>query len=306
MLDRYFARYFWTFRLSVLVASAFLVARTINAFAEVALTIPPERITAATSRAPGPTPIEGAPLEAFLERNLFRAARRDLVPPGPPEAETSVDPRLPASTDCTPSSSARLLATIVAADPSASLAIFQGPAGHGIVAHRVGEEALDGVEVTAILWRSVVVRREGRCELFSLEEPRAPNPGAEPQRPSPERPASTLGRDVKQTSEGRYDIPRTEVDHVLSNLSHVAAEGQLVPSFQNGKANGFKVLSIRPGSLYANIGLQNGDIVQKINGYEITSPEKAFEIYSKLREAREITVDLIRRGQPRTMTYEIR
>ena len=79
-----------------------------------------------------------------------------------------------------------------------------------------------------------------------------------------------------------------------------------MPSFQNGKANGFKLFSIRPDSLYSKIGIQNGDIVQRINGYEMNSPDKALEIYSKLKDSQAITVDIVRRGKAQTMTYQIR
>ena len=49
-----------------------------------------------------------------------------------------------------------------------------------------------------------------------------------------------------------------------------------------------------------------GDIVQKINGFEMNSPDKALQIYSKLKDASSITVDLVRRGKPVTMSYSIR
>ena len=54
------------------------------------------------------------------------------------------------------------------------------------------------------------------------------------------------------------------------------------------------------------IGIQNGDVIQKINGYEMNDPAKAFDIYSKLKDSSSITVDLVRRGKTQTMTYNIR
>ena len=75
--------------------------------------------------------------------------------------------------------------------------------------------------------------------------------------------------------------------------------------FKDGKAQGFKLFSIRPGSLYSKIGIQNGDIVQRINGYEMNSPDKALEIYQKLRDANRIEVELERRGETVRKTYSI-
>ena len=69
-----------------------------------------------------------------------------------------------------------------------------------------------------------------------------------------------------------------------------------MPSFKNGVANGFKLFSIQPGSLYASIGIENGDVVQRVNGYEMNSPEKALELYQKLKESGHVTIELERGG----------
>jgi type II secretory pathway component PulC len=39
---------------------------------------------------------------------------------------------------------------------------------------------------------------------------------------------------------------------------------------------------------------------------ELTSPEKALEIYTRLRTATELVVRLVRRGQPLALHFEIR
>ena len=92
---------------------------------------------------------------------------------------------------------------------------------------------------------------------------------------------------------------------MLGNLSSVATKARIVPSFKNGKPNGFKLFSIKPGSIYAKIGLKNGDVIQKVNGYEMNSPDKALEIYQKLKNAQNVTVDVQRRGRSMTMNYSI-
>ena len=91
----------------------------------------------------------------------------------------------------------------------------------------------------------------------------------------------------------------------MGNLSEVATKARIVPSFKNGKPNGFKLFSIKPGSIYSKIGLRNGDVIQSINGYEMNSPDKALEIYQKLKDSTSITVDIQRRGRAMTMNYGI-
>jgi general secretion pathway protein C len=70
-------------------------------------------------------------------------------------------------------------------------------------------------------------------------------------------------------------------------------------------ANGFKLFSIVPDSLYSKIGIQNGDVIRRINGYEMNSPDKALEVYQKLRDANRIEVELERRGDTIRKQYAI-
>ena len=46
--------------------------------------------------------------------------------------------------------------------------------------------------------------------------------------------------------------------------------------------------------------------IQNINGMDMSSPEKALEIYTRLRNATEVAVRIVRRGQPLTLQFEIR
>ena len=57
--------------------------------------------------------------------------------------------------------------------------------------------------------------------------------------------------------------------------------------------------------MYAKLGLNNGDTLHTVNGFELTSADKALEVYTKLRDATELTFELTRRGQPVSITYEI-
>ena len=100
---------------------------------------------------------------------------------------------------------------------------------------------------------------------------------------------------VRQLSPNQYVMTRSELNSRLTNLPDLATKARIVPSFKNGVADGFKLFSIVPDSLYAKIGIQNGDVIRRINGYEMNSPEKALEIYQKLRDASRIEVEIERR-----------
>jgi len=121
----------------------------------------------------------------------------------------------------------------------------------------------------------------------------------------PPPPSPGGGEGVKQLSENNYVVAKKEIDGALTNLSELATKARIVPSFKNGVPNGFKLFSIVPDSLYAKIGIQNGDVIRRINGYEMNSPDKALEIYQKLRDANRIEVEVERRGDTVRKSYSI-
>lgn len=110
---------------------------------------------------------------------------------------------------------------------------------------------------------------------------------------------------IEQIDDGHFRVPRATVDAWIANPMAISRGARVVPSVKNGKANGFKLYAIRPSSVYARLGLMNGDTLQAINGYALESPDDALEAYTNIRAASTITVELTRRGRPVTLTYEI-
>ncbi len=318
VLDTYFKSYFWTFRLFVLAVIAFIVAQTANAFIAQSLAVPaaelaaPKAATGAAKRRPARN--LSAAWAPFLERNVFKAKREDLKPPPPvdgPKEGVDADPLDPSQyteENCEPSAMAtNLVTTMVTPNPEESVAVFQDSGAKDIIVYRVGDKIQDQATVMKIERRNVYVNNSNQCERFALGEgkKKAPRVAARPRRNGRDK-GPELGKGVKKVNDNEYTIPKAEIDNVLSNLNKIATQARIVPSFRNGKANGFKLFSIRPNSLYAKIGIQNGDIIQKINGYEINSPDKALAIYSKLKDATNISVDLLRRGKKKSLSYNIR
>ena len=121
---------------------------------------------------------------------------------------------------------------------------------------------------------------------------------------TPDNMAVEIQRRLKAQADGSM-LPFSVIDNTLRDLNQIATQARIVPSFRNGVANGFKLFSIQPGSLYASIGVENGDVIQRINGYEINSPDKALEVYQKLRSSSHITIELERNGRPVRKEYNV-
>ncbi len=115
-----------------------------------------------------------------------------------------------------------------------------------------------------------------------------------------------LKNGIKKTGENTYEITRSTLETVLGNMSLLSRSARIVPEIRDGKAAGFRLYSVRPEGPFALIGMQNGDVISVINGLEITSPEKALEVYAKLKSASHLSVGLERNGSRVTKDYTIR
>ena len=69
---------------------------------------------------------------------------------------------------------------------------------------------------------------------------------------------------------------------------------------------GLKLLGIRPGFLLGDLGIENGDRLTSINGFEMNDPMKMMDAYTKLLRADHLAVDVVRNGKPTSINFNIR
>lgn len=242
---------------------------------------------------------DGSP---FATRNMFCSECT------PPPAVVNADP----SQISTTSLPIVLLATMVSTNPDESYATIVNTDNQKQGAYAVGDQVPGATgDIKEIHYKYVDFENNGRIERVVLVGAPPPVVASAPVREQP-KPASgddmqaSLENGIKKTGENTYEIDKSLVDKVLANPMAVAKGARVVPAVKNGKPDGFKLYAIRPSSVYAKLGLSNGDTLQSINGFELTSADKALEAYTKLREASSLEVAVTRRGKPMTLKYSIR
>ncbi len=114
----------------------------------------------------------------------------------------------------------------------------------------------------------------------------------------PVRPAIT------RVSDNEFAITRAALERLRDPLNPRPA--RIVPELEHGKNVGLKIYGVHPDSWMHAAGLQNGDSVRTMNGFDLTSPERALEAYASLRTAEAIDVELVRRGTPMHLLYTVK
>jgi len=310
-MELFFRKYFWTVNLVFILLVAWMVARTANLFVESSIAPGPSTEPAARS------PQRARPAEqqlAFLDmERLSRLTGIKLPEPEPLVQEPAATPAFDENAEPVKSGlRVKLLGTLVAADKYWSFASVQDMTTQRSMTYMVGDRIL-GAEVIDIQRERVIIINAGRKEFIdgqpgdgTMPAPTfvPPTPVAEAKPGGP--PNSGLGNGIRALNENEYEVPRAEIDRTLGNLNEVAMQARIVPAFKDGQAQGFKLFSIRPDSIYSKIGVQNGDVIRRINGFDLNSPEKALEVYSKLKESSRIEIEIERNGAPIRKTYNVR
>jgi len=111
---------------------------------------------------------------------------------------------------------------------------------------------------------------------------------------------------IKKVGGDHYRISRDFLDKLTQRLDIVGSQAAIVPYFEKGKSAGFRIYRIRKNSLYQKLGIKNGDVIKRINGYEFTTPQKALEAYSNLMSANNLSVEVKRKGRMKNFRYEIK
>jgi general secretion pathway protein C len=115
-----------------------------------------------------------------------------------------------------------------------------------------------------------------------------------------------IRKGIVKVGANEYNVDRGVVDKILENQAELMKQARIVPEQENGKMVGIRLFGVRQETLLGTLGMENGDRLQTINGFDMTSPEKALEAYARLRTADHLTVQVNRRGANMNLDYNIK
>ncbi len=149
-----------------------------------------------------------------------------------------------------------------------------------------------------------------RC-IVEMGEPEAGEvkKPSDPSMPKPKSPTQSkraeleakLNSKIKKIGENQYEVDKSGVELIISNYAKLAGSVR-------GKATkeGMRVNGIREGSPLGQLGLKNGDMLQSINGFDMSDPDKAVDAYAKLRRAGKLEIAASRDGSSFTVNVQIK
>lgn len=321
-IDAILKRYFpWVLGVLIALAAYFqasgmgqLVASSVAVDAPPPPPSPPARAGGLGSTANADHATNAGPI---LSRNPFDSVTGPLD--GKPVELPSVQQEMP-NTDpyADPScDGARVLLITQAEDPEWSFAAMTGSDGKAIL-RRQGDE-IAGQTVYYVGWDRVwLTSGSARCQAIVGGSKAVARASAAPAPPptasTPKAPIRGGGKKVppeiaskiQRVSETEFNVERSAVDAILENQGELMRSARIVPEKEGDKVVGIRMFGIRPDSLLGTLGLENGDRLSSINGFEMSDPQKALEAYARLRTADRLTVTINRKGKPMNIDFNIK
>lgn len=322
-VDQVLKKNFWIVVLPMIAVAALLNAQAVTQFVGVGLA-PDEKALSAAPASAKVVPRSAASerntsADPILARNPFDHVTGPLKPAPGSEDDSAgggggvVDTSDPWNApDC---DGVKVLVIAASGDPDWSFAALSaGGEGKSVLRRRGGE--YNGKTVHFVGWDRVWFDNGGSlCQAHLFSKADAPKPATPPPAATTAPPATRggakpldpdLAKGIQKVSATEFNIDRGVVDKILENQSELMRQARIVPEQENGRVVGIRLFGVRPDTLLGTLGMENGDRLQTINGFDMASPEKALEAYARLRTADKLTVQINRRGQTMNLDYNIK
>jgi type II secretory pathway component PulC len=168
--------------------------------------------------------------------------------------------------------------------------------------YQVGDNIEDAQLIRIFSNKIVFLRSNGQQEVLYLREQDAKID-----------PAFAVAQDwnrvVQEVTEGHYLLNPKAFGKRIHNLAEFIDMFNLVTAYRKGVSVGVQIGRVDQRSLGAELALQTGDLITTINGMPTGLTEDRIKIYKEITNISEggtITVELSRRGQPRTLVFTLK
>lgn len=236
-------------------------------------------------------------IDSLVEGNLIRgvnAKEREQVIDDSPKPQVNTSPEI----------ASMLVAGTVSGNQSFARAVIRAKDKEEAEEYRVGQKLGDW-KILRIDWHSITLGAANSS--FTVEIGETIEDAMKKRLPP-----SDLQIPEKSNKEGAAishkptTISRTDIDRILRNPVIIYENAKFGPNLENGKISGMKIYQVARTHIFSQLGAESGDIIKRVNSMPLGETEKMLEIWSAVKVAQKIQVDLERKGEIHTYTFLVR
>ena len=254
-----------------------------------------------------PAPIETIPGEAEVdalilndyhfiwERDLFDISEKNV---SAPEKEIATKDIAVAQKDL----GLKLVGTVVSDDPSLNRAMIDNLITHAQGIYSVGNR-IGPILIKQILNDRIIIDAGRGDEVLAMSRPLITATQLEADNQPVAQPAGARHR--KGFRHRTATLSREAVVAALSDIDRTLDNVYISSGMPFNNPPGFRITSFERGSIFAQLGLRNGDRVLSVNDQNMNSAEQAKDFIRKIREGGNLDIKVKRRARTRHIHINI-
>jgi general secretion pathway protein C len=281
----------WLANTVLFTLCCFLVANTANAIIAALLSQSPARTVELSPRS-SPQSRSWNDRQQITRRNLFHSAKLSAPTSAPPPTDEELkETELPL----------KLWGTIAAGDPALSWASVEETGKKAaILAVRVGD-TIQSATIVAIERRRVVLLENGSRRSLSLDddEPAGTSLASAKRSKPSTRATNTRASRRKSAKEAREAKAKAAAAAAAAkdtapegNPSSLYSQARIVPQIdpETNLVTGLQLNAIQAGSVFEEVGIQNGEVITEIGGVRVSDMGASTKIMSALTDPDEVEI----------------
>ena len=181
----------------------------------------------------------------------------------------------------------RLVGTTVFGEKSS--VILEDPEKNTRGVYRL-KDTVKGFTITEILNESATLTRNDQTVVLTLAQG-GYVPSTEPF--------------FKKVGEDSWLLSADKVTDMVSNIDQYVGQVIAYQHREGGKPAGFRIRHLKEGNDFEKMGIQNKDIIKKVNGLEVSSLTDVIKAVYQLSDDTNFTVEVERANQPKELNYKL-
>jgi len=155
--------------------------------------------------------------------------------------------------------------------------------------YRLGD-TIKGFKITKILPDSATLTKKDQELVLKLVQGGIPLPS---------------GEFARKIDEDSWAVSADKITDMVSNINQYVGQVIAFQHRENGKPAGFLIRHLKQGNDFEKMGIENGDIIKKVNDLEVNDLSDVLKAVYKLSNHTTFQVELERNSQTKTLNYNL-
>ena len=177
----------------------------------------------------------------------------------------------------------KLRGTIIHANPHRSVASITAGSNPSALSYQTGDIIEKQAQVREIQRAKVFFLNQNNNQIEYIEIPKDQK-ALNIFWPEDKLPKKQESRLIEREG-NHFRVKRSDINEYLQKLPEILKQARVVPHHSpEGQIKGFRFASIKKGSVFeTELGFKKGDIIKEVDGEAVTTPEKALELFDRLK-----------------------